>query len=271
MKYICFSTLRNISGVPDYNVKIFREKRYETVLIVPVLNEIPRILHQLRKILSAGFEVDVVIADGGSEDGLEKFIQDGNISVTAFLTKLGAGKLSAQLRMSFHFCLLQKYKYVITMDGNDKDEPNGIKLILAELKSGVDFVQGSRFINGGKHMNTPLSRYFAIRFVHAPITSMASRFRYTDTTNGFRGYSRNLLENDKLHIFRDIFDTYEMLAYLPIAASRAGMKISEVPVTRRYPKGQIPTKIKGWQNHLMILVILLKAVIGAYNPKERRT
>jgi dolichol-phosphate mannosyltransferase len=103
--------------------------------------------------------------------------------------------------MAFDYCIREGYEYVITMDGNDKDGEDGIELIRKTLLGGFDFVQGSRFVRGGEAINTPLSRLLAIRLIHAPITSIGARFWYTDTTNGFRGHSANLIRSPKMGVF----------------------------------------------------------------------
>jgi len=164
--------------------------------------------------------------------------------------------------------LTKEYEFVITMDGNNKDDPSGIKHILAALGNGMDFVQGSRFIQGGQAINTPLLRYLAIRLIHSPITSFGARYFYTDTTNGFRGHSAKLLQHPQIEIFRENFRTYELLAYLPIRSSRVGLQVCEVPVVRRYPRGvATPTKIQGVTAQFKILKILLAAVLGRFNPE----
>ena len=59
----------------------------------------------------------------------------------------------------------------------------------------MDFVQASRFITGGISENTPKLREFAIRKIHAPLLKFFSGFPWTDTTQGFRGYSSKLLKD----------------------------------------------------------------------------
>lgn len=154
------------------------------------------------------------------------------------------------------------------MDGNNKDDADGLNEIIKALESGFDFVQGSRFIAGGKAVNTPTIRYLAIRFVHAPLTSVAARFWYTDTTNGFRGHSAKLLQDPEIQIFRDIFTSYELLAYIPIRSKKVGLNVVEVPVTRRYPQGvKTPTKIHGIRAQFRLLQILLASAMGKFDPK----
>lgn len=255
--------------VPGYHIANLGQKKYDTILIIPVINEGQRIISEIKKIYNLNLEVDVMIADGGSTDGS---LQDRDFlvryGVTVVLTKWGKGKLSAQLRMAFDYAIKQEYKHFITIDGNDKDSPSGVPKIQAALLQGFDFVQGSRFVEGGKAVNTPKLRDFSIRFLHAPLTSMAARRRFTDTTNGFRGYSLNLLQNSQMDIFREEFDSYELLFYLPIRSSRLKLRICEVPVIREYPRNSAPpTKIHGLRAYAQLFSILLKACMGRYNPQ----
>ena len=65
--------------------------------------------------------------------------------------------------------------------------------MVAKLKEGYDYVQGSRYLPGGLAENTPLERTIADRGIHAPLLSLAGRHWFTDTTNGFRAYSARYL------------------------------------------------------------------------------
>ena len=257
----------DIDGVPDYRIRRIAARRHDCALVIPVLNENGRITGQLENSQAVNPDVDVIIADGGSTDGSTEPELLAERGVTTLLTKTGPGKLSAQLRMAIHFCLDAGYGAVITMDGNGKDGVDGIATVVRAMQEGYDFVQGSRFVKGGVAQNTPGSRYLAIRLIHAPVTSLGARSWFTDTTNGFRGHSRRLLSDPRVAPLRDVFQTYELLAYLPIRASRLGYRVTEVPVTRAYPRGQAkPTKIHGTSAHANLMDILLKAVRGSYNP-----
>jgi glycosyltransferase involved in cell wall biosynthesis len=262
----------DIGGVPDYTVTDFRPRTHIHALVIPVLNENGRITQQLEAIAAVKPAVDVILADGGSTDGSTDLESLNARGVTTLLTKTGPGKLSAQLRMAIHFCVETAYDAVITMDGNGKDGVDGIDTIASALHQGYDFVQGSRFVRGGVAKNTPPSRYVAIRLIHAPITSIGARHWYTDTTNGFRGHSRRLLTDPRVAPLRDVFDTYELLAYLPVRAARLGYRVTEAPVSRAYPKGEAkPTKIRGLSGHAGLLRILLNAAAGRYGPDVRTT
>ena len=260
-----------MNSIPKYSIMTLKPRNSRTVLIVPVINEGERIKRQVAKIFDSNSLIDLIIADGGSGDGsLDDLDYLKGCGVTTILTKSDMGGLSAQLRMAFSYALDAGYEFFITMDGNDKDGPEGIKRIQDKLLEGYDFVQGSRYVVGGEAINTPWNRHLAIRLIHSPLISLGAGIRFSDTTNGFRGFSRRFLMDERISIFRDIFDTYELLAYLPVAAGKFQFKCCEVPVTRAYPKNEdTPTKIHGFRAQLSLFGILLRAVMGSFYPNNR--
>lgn len=259
----------NLSGVPDYTADVFQEKRSEYCLLIPIINEGQRILAQLDRAVQNAVPglVDIILCDGGSTDGsmaAEGLVQRG---VNCLLTKTGAGKQGAQLRMGIHYALARGYTGILTVDGNNKDSIESVDLFVQKLKAGYHLIQGSRFIKGGKAIHTPPSRWLAVRFIHAPLISLAAGQWFTDTTNAFRGYSRTYLTHPDVQPLRDIFTGYELLAYLSVRATQLGLAACEVPVQRAYPKNEpAPTKIKGFQGNSNLLKILFAAIRGKFNP-----
>jgi dolichol-phosphate mannosyltransferase len=255
--------------LPTFDLTEYSARRSDYCVCIPVINEGERIRSQIRNISAKGIPdiADVFILDGGSTDGSldQDFLRSQGIA--ALLVKRGPGKLSAQLRMGYGHALRREYRGIVTIDGNGKDGVEGVFRMIDELRAGVDLVQGSRYLPGAQAINTPLIRHLGSRLVHAPILSMAGGFHYTDTTNGFRGYSRKLMLDPRVQPFRDIFMTYELLAYMTVRAPQLGFRVLEVPVVRAYPSsGEVPTKISAVRGNLLLMEILFKAAFGAYNP-----
>lgn len=257
--------------IPNYDEKVFFDKKSEFALCIPVINEGDKIKNQLLKIKENKIDeiCDIIICDGGSTDGSlnDEILETTNVRV--LLTKKDVGKLSAQLRMGYFYALNLGYKGIITIDGNGKDNVEAIKDFVKKLQEGYDLIQGSRFLPGGKAINTPKIRHLAVKLLHIPIISFKAGFKYSDTTNGYRGYSANFLNDKRVLPFRKIFDTYELLAYLSVRAPKLGFKVCEIPVTRTYPKnGKTPTKISFIKGNYTLLKILFEILIDKYNPKE---
>ena len=255
--------------MPAFEARSWLGRRHPWCVTVPVINEGPRIARLLGRMAAARIEglADIVIVDGGSTDGSLAPEALARLGVRGLLVKTGPGGLSAQLRCAYAYALDQGYRGIVTIDGNDKDDPQAIPRFIEALATGVDFVQASRYLPGGIAENTPALRDLAIRALHAPLLSLFSGFRWTDTTQGFRAYSRRMLLDERIAAFRDVFDTYELLAYLSYRAPRLGYRCLELPTARRYPaSGGTPTKISAIRGNLRILKILLLACFGAFDP-----
>ena len=257
-------TYRNLKGVPDFDCHEYAEKSSKYCLCIPIINEKENItleLHRAR-INKVHTLCDIIICDGGTDEDMLRCL-----GVNTLLVKKGPGKQGAQLRMGFYWALMRGYEGIITIDGNNKDSIEDVIKFIEKLDAGYDFIQGSRFIEGGQAINTPISRHLAVKYIHSPVISLTAKDKFTDTTNNFRGYSAKYLLHPMVQPFRNIFKTYELLAYLSTRASQLKLKTCEVPVTRAYPNsGKIPTKISPIKGNAELMKILMANAMGKYNP-----
>ena len=265
--------ISGVAGVPRFELEEYAGKSSKYCLLIPIINEGERIRRELERAQRAGIHqlVDIAICDGGSTHGCTDSQRLRALGVNALLVKRDAGKQGAQLRMGIHWALERGYDGILTIDGNDKDSIEDVPKFIEKLEEGYDLVQGSRFVPGGRAVNTPKSRYWAVKLIHAPLISLTAGQRFTDTTNAYRAYSRRYLTHPGVQPLRDIFQTYELLAYLSVRATQLGLRACEVPVTRAYPEGEpTPTKIRGMKGNGELMTILLKNLAGAYRPRVKR-
>ncbi|MBO5143961.1 MAG: glycosyltransferase family 2 protein [Lachnospiraceae bacterium] len=258
------------NGVPAFSCEEYAPKTSDYAVLIPVINEGERILKELYRAYKHEIakHADIVICDGGSTDGSTQERKLRKLQVNTLLVKKDKGKQGAQLRMGIYWALQRGYRGIITIDGNNKDSIEDIPCFIRKLEEGYDFVQGSRFIKGGRAINTPFIRNISVRLIHAPVISLTAGQRFTDTTNAYRAYSARYLSDAEVAPLRDVFMTYELLAYLSVRATQLGYKACEIPVTRAYPKaGKTPTKISFFKGNSELLKILFKNLFGAYNPK----
>ena len=255
--------------VPTYATPLWLDKQHTFCVVIPVINEGERIKNLISKMaaLNIASMADIIIVDGGSKDGSLDLAMLQQSGVRGLLVKTSTGKLSAQLRCAYAFALDQGYQGIVTIDGNDKDDPEAIPRFIDCLKQGVDFAQASRFLPGGIAENTPFIRDIAIRYIHAPMLRLFSGFNWTDTTQGYRAYSRAMLLDAKVAPFRDVFMTYELLVYLSYIVPKLGYRCVEIATIRRYPLGEVPTKISSFKGNLSVFSVLLKACFGQFNPQ----
>lgn len=255
--------------VPRHSVEFCQPKRTRHALLIPVLNEGERIVRQVEGLKSYSTQVDIYIVDGGSRDGVLEpgFLKDRG--VCGLFTLREPGGLSSQLRIGLATLLDRGYEGIILIDGNGKDGLTAIPRFVEALAAGWDHVQGSRFVPGGKAVHNPWKRVAGIKYVHAPLISLAAGFRYTDTTNGFRAYSRAFLLDPRVQPFRECFSRYELHYYLAIRAARLSFRVTEIAVERIYPAtGKVPTKIRGLRGEALIIRTLLNACLGRFDPTD---
>ncbi|CAM3901365.1 Undecaprenyl-phosphate mannosyltransferase [Vibrio aerogenes CECT 7868] len=255
--------------VPRYREVFHQGKQNDYCVAIFVINEGEKLHKQLARMQQADLKnVDVIISDGGSTDGSTETKQLKALGVNTLLVKEATGKLGSQMRIAFSWALEQGYKGVVVIDGNNKDSVENIHDFVEKLEAGYDHIQGSRFIPGGQAINTPFSRLAGLKLIHVPMMRYASGFKYTDTTNGFRAYSAKLLLSDDVALFRPEFTSYELHYYLAIEANRCGYQCIEIPVTRVYPKGKVPTKISPIRGNLKIIKTLYDVCSGSFSLKR---
>lgn len=157
--------------VPTFESRARLGRRHPWCVVIPVINEGERIRSLLDRMSTLAIDsiADIIIIDGGSTDGSLDLGRIERAGVRTLLLKTGPGKLSAQLRCAYAFALDEGYEGIVTIDGNDKDDPEAIGRFIDALKDGIDFVQASRYVPGGLAENTPWLRDLAIRWIHAPV------------------------------------------------------------------------------------------------------
>lgn len=257
-----------IKQLPSFEYKEYFAKKSHIALLIPTWNEGERIQKELQRIKDNNInsKVDIFLLDGETTDGSlnEKFVTSMGIRGILTISTKGQGYA---YRVGFSKVIDEDYQYCITVDGNNKDSVEQIPDFIKLLEQGYDFVQGSRFLKGGHHENTPKMRELAIKYFSNPLLSFVSGFKYTETMSAYRGFNVKMLTDDRLQIFRNIFQTWELQWYIASRVPRLGYRIIEIPQSRVYPaSGPIPTKIN-WMGNFRIIFQLLKVALGYYNPK----
>jgi dolichol-phosphate mannosyltransferase len=175
---------------------------------------------------------DLLVVDDGSTDGALDAV-DASIVVLRNARNLGVG---ASMKRVFQYALDEGYDVLVIQAGNDKDDPLEIPSLLDPILRGeADFVQGSRYVGGGRFGNMPLYRVFGTRVVHPLVFSLAAGKRVTESTNGFRAFRTALLRDPRINWRQAWLDRYELEPYLMLKTITLGYRHCEVPVTKIYP------------------------------------
>lgn len=251
---------------PVHETTEFLPRKSDHCVCIVTWNEGDRLREELRQLRPFLDKVDVIIADGRSSDGSTDPEDLRRAGVRALLVTDERG-LSTATRMGLAYAIREGYEGAITIDGNGKDGVDAIPRFVEALKNGFDLVQGSRFMKGGSHRNTPPLRLIGVRMILVPITFLGCGIWYTDPTNAFRGMSRRLLIDPRVQPIRKEFIRFHLQHYLIYRAARLGFRVTQIPVARVYPDdGFVPTKIHGLRGNAAVLTDLIRVILGWFNP-----
>jgi len=231
-------------------------KGLKVVLIAPVFDEEKKIGEVVRRAPRDIVDA-VLVVDDGSTDRSADVAREQGAEVLPLGSTLGVG---AALRAGFRWAQERGSDVIAVCAGNNKDAPEELPRLLDPIaEQGVDFVQGSRYLAGGRTGGMPLYRHFATR-LHPLLFSLSVRKRVTESTNGFRAFRTRLLDDGRINLDQAWLDEYGREPYLYWKTIRLGYKTAEAPVTKIYPPKAIGyTKMKpitGWWSMLRPIVLL---------------
>ncbi len=203
-------------------------------------------------------DYELLFVDDGSTDDSPDFIRARGHQLLRHAQNLGVG---AAIRDAISYATQRSADAIVIMSGNGKMQPEEIPLLVEPIRRGMaDYVQGSRYLKGGRRPNLPAFRNLAIRAMTL-LANLALGFRGTDVTCGFRAYRLDLIDRCGVNIDQPWLNRYEMEYYLHIKFLRCKLRTVEVPVSMAYPKQRKNySKIRpfsGWWSMLRPWVFLL--------------
>jgi dolichol-phosphate mannosyltransferase len=223
--------------------------------VLPLYDEGPVIGTLVRRMPDQIAET-IVVDDGSTDDGPALAASAG-----ATLVRLdGRRGVGAAIRAGIDTARAHGHWGVVIMAANGKDDPAEAPLLIARLRAGDDYVQGSRFLRGGSHRNLPRARLLMIKGYTLVFRILIDR-PGTDVTNGFRAYRLALLDDPRIDIGQEWLDHYELEYYIHYKAMTLGYRTSEVPVSKTYPAGRRPySKIRPFRDWWSIIrpIVLLR-------------
>ena len=180
------------------------------------------------------------------------------VTIIENLTRNGIG---FAIKEGYRYALSHRFDLIVVMAGNGKDDPREIPRLTEPIsKNGFDYVQGSRFLPGGKGERTPFFRRIFTRlfpFVWTFLTGV----RCTEVTNGFRAYRAAILEDPRINIWQDWLNGYELEYYLHYKVLTLGYRFTERAVSKVYSYAKRESyshisPLKDWQQIVGPIVLL---------------
>jgi dolichol-phosphate mannosyltransferase len=200
----------------------------KTLVVVPTYNERENLSPLAQRLLALPAPVDLLVVDDNSPDGTGKLADElaakhPSIQVLHRSEKNGLGRAYIA---GFKRALEREYEFIFQMDGDFSHNPDDIPIMLEAARE-ADLVIGSRYINGIRIINWPLSRLMLSKSA-AKYVQVITGMPFSDPTGGYKCFRRRALQAIKLDEVRS--NGYSFQIEMTNILWRQGMKIVEVPI-----------------------------------------
>jgi glycosyltransferase involved in cell wall biosynthesis len=217
-------------------------------VVIPTQNEAMNLPWVLRRMPS--YVDEVVIVDGRSLDSTVDVARALRLDVVV-VSEPHAGK-GVAVRAGF---AAASGDIIVMLDADGSMDPQEIGWFVSPLQHEFDFVKGSRYVTGGGSDDITLLRSAGNRALTG-LANIVLHSNYSDLCYGYIAMRRECLEILELES-----DGFEIETELIVRASRAGLRIAEVPsneLTRISGNSNLHTFRDGWR----VLRTLARECIG---------
>lgn len=195
-----------------------------TLVVMPAFNEEGAVGDVVREVLERAPGVSCLVVDDGSSDATSGVAAQAGAIVLTLPFNLGVG---GAMRAGFRYALDNGFENVVQVDSDGQHDPASVPALLAALDN-ADVVLGARFAGKGNYEVRGPRRWAMAAL--SIILSQVCRTELTDTTSGFKASGPRAVRLFAQHYPAEYLgDTIETL----VIASRAGLRITQVPVAMR--------------------------------------
>jgi len=176
----------------------------------------------------------LVVVDGGTDRTADIALDSG--AYTCVLpVNLGQG---AALRLGYEMASDHGATYVVTLDADGQNDPTELPSMLEPLlEDTTDFVIASRVL--GEDQTTDRFRRAGVT-LYAWMINAIGRQQLTDSSNGYRAFRIDVLNDIVPHLVQDQYQTAEVV----LTASSRGWRITQQP-TMWHPRASGSSKKGG--------------------------
>jgi glycosyltransferase involved in cell wall biosynthesis len=192
------------------------------LVMMPAYNEEKNIRPSIAAVRRDAPYADILVVDDGSLDATARLAREAGATVITLPVNLG---IFDAMHTAFIYAYRAGYDAAVQVDSDGQHQPSEIPVILDPvLRDQADVVVGSRYLEN-RGYRTPVSRRLGM-ILFASVTSALIGRRVTDTTCGFRAYSREAIKAFAQEIGVEALDAVGL-----VVLGRAGYRIMEVPAT----------------------------------------
>ena len=232
------------------------ETGLELSIIIPVFNELETLkplYDRLNQSLTPWRSTcEILFINDGSTDGSSEELQrlaalDQRVRVLEFVRNFGQ---TAAIAAGFEYA---RGKIIIPLDADLQNDPQDIPRIMEKLEEGYDVVNCWRQDRKDPWLTRVLPSHLANRLI-----SWISGVRLNDYGCTMKGYRRNIIRHIRLY--------GEMHRFIPIFASWAGARVTEIPV-QHHARRSGESKYGITRTIKVLLDLITIKFLGSYSTK----
>ncbi len=225
-------------------------------LVVPCLNEaenLPRLFREIDDVIEEhSLDAEVILVDDGSSDSTGELIlaqagKDPRYKAVIFRRNFGQ---TAAMVAGIDFA---SGEVIVPLDADLQNDPKDIPRLLAEINKGYDVVSGWR---KNRHDKLLLRRFPSVIANH--LIARVGGVHLHDYGCTLKAYRTSVIEHVQLY--------GEMHRFIPIYASWAGGRVTEIVVNHR-PRTAGTSKYGIGRTFKVLLDLLTVKLLGSYATK----
>lgn len=200
----------------------------DILVIIPTYDEKDNVGPVSQAVFAAVPDAHILFIDDNSPDGTGQIVDalaaaDPRIHTMHRPGKAGLGRAYIA---GFKWALERSYRLIFEMDADFSHDPRMLPEFL-KAAADADLVLGSRYVNGIRVLNWPLSRLLLSKGA-ALYVKFITGMPVTDPTGGFKCFRRELLQ--AIALDRIVSNGYSFQVEMTHTAWMKGFRIAEVPI-----------------------------------------
>ena len=232
-------------------------------VVIPTQNEVdsiePTLRDLIRELDAAHLEYELLVVDDGSTDGT------GDRVAEVASTNANVRCVRSHYPKGYGFAVragLDVFEgdavAIVMADGSDS--PKDVVAYHGILEAGFDCAFGSRFVPGAKVTDYPRLKLYINRVVNWWIRALF-RHNYNDTTNAFKAYRREVIEN----VQPLLSNHFNLTVEIPLKAVVRGYTFAVVPISwanRAAGESKLGLREMGSRYLFIVLYVLLERYLS---------